>query len=526
MYSPLIRSVALVALTLVIMSPAVAQTPPVTPPEPETFARIGLFGGLNINFHSTSFEELTGVPSCCPEFLSGNGIGGAVGLVYEQALGGAVEVAMRIGWQSRGGTLEALETMPVIDTRTGAMVDGEVRHVLEAGLSSVTIEPMLSVGFGRIVRLHLGPHLGFMTGTTFAQREELSKPEEFGTFENNRRVRNDTSGTIPNASSFDAGIVLGATFDIPLNRERTFIAAPEVFFTADLTNATSDLSWNNHTLRFGVALKYVLLRETAPIVHVTPTPEVTPLPVAPASASIRALGVNADGTERADVTMHIEEFVSVNMRPLLNYVFFDEASSELPTRYQRATPESFNRYGLHSLDAIGTYYHMLNVIGQRLREKPATRVTLVGCTSGAAIEPGGRALARSRAMAVRQYLSAAWGIDSARMRIEARELPAVPSDSSTADGRAENRRVEILVDNPDVLAPVVTIDTLRTVTPPVIRFRPTYASTIGARRWSVTALHRDASIASFAGDGALPQTIDWETNADQLAIPSAGDSLR
>lgn len=518
----MLAAIAVAASTLVGSEIGLAQTDSL---RHDQWSRIGVFTGLNINMHTGSFDELTGVPNCCPEFTSGSGTGPAVGVLYEHLIGDRFAAALRVGWQGQGATLESNERLPVIVD--GVTQDAEIRHVLEADLSSVTIDPMFVVAFGEVVRLQIGPHFGFVGAAGFAQREELVKPEDYGTFENGRRVRNDTSGLIPNASSLDAGMSFGASFEIPLNREKTVIAAPEIFFTLDLNNVTTDFnddrSWRTNALRIGLALKYALTRAPAPIVAPPAVSHSTPI-ATPTSVSIRALGVGADGDERGDVTMHIEEFISTNMRPLLNYVFFDEASAEIPSRYERADPSAFDRYRLHGLDAIATYHHLLNIVAQRMRETPRARLTLVGAHDGR--EPGGAALSRARALAVRNYLSSVWQIDTSRMRIEARDLPLEPSDTATGDGRAENRRVELLVDEPDILAPVVTSDTLRTVTPAIIRFRPRVEPATGVREWRIGATQRGMAVASFGAAGAPPPVVNWETNADQLLIPRAGDSLQ
>jgi outer membrane protein OmpA-like peptidoglycan-associated protein len=48
---------------------------------------------------------------------------------------------------------------------------------------------------------------------------------------------------------------------------------------------------------------------------------------------------------------------------------------------------------------------------------------------------------------VKEYFQRIWGIDAARMLIEARHLPAEPSSEDTREGRLENQRVEFLFDS-------------------------------------------------------------------------------
>lgn len=143
---------------------------------------------------------------------------------------------------------------------------------------------------------------------------------------------------------------------------------------------------------------------------------------------------------------------------VLNYVFFDHNSSQLRPQYKVFADYkqtlTFDETGFSS--QMDQYYNVLNVIGARMYMYPNASLTLTGCNSGYGEEQGNRDLSQQRAATVREYLTSVWHVDPARIKIEARDLPAKASTSSTEPGRAENRRVEITSSTPDVLKPVLT----------------------------------------------------------------------
>jgi outer membrane protein OmpA-like peptidoglycan-associated protein len=90
------------------------------------------------------------------------------------------------------------------------------------------------------------------------------------------------------------------------------------------------------------------------------------------------------------------------------------------------------------------------------------------------VETNSFALSRARAESVKKYFVNNWGISPDRIRTKARNLPAMPSKTSEHDYfdavRDENRRVEISAYDWRIVEPVVTFDTLRSITPENIRF--------------------------------------------------------
>lgn len=177
-------------------------------------------------------------------------------------------------------------------------------------------------------------------------------------------------------------------------------------------------------------------------------------------------------------TLNIEETVSTNMRPLLTYVFFDKNSSKIPERYEKLTVNEAPHFYIEQLKDLGTldtYYKILNIIGRRLVEYDTSTVLLTGCNSDAGVETNSFALSRARAESVRKYLIDVWGIAPERIRVKARNLPAMPSKTSEKDFydavRDENRRVEISAYDWKIIEPVVTFDTLRSIEPQNIRFK-------------------------------------------------------
>lgn len=160
----------------------------------------------------------------------------------------------------------------------------------------------------------------------------------------------------------------------------------------------------------------------------------------------------------------MEEVLSWDLYPLLNYVFFDIGSSTLPDRYIKFDSPS-NPFKTAFTDTTipgGTmdkYYHVLNIYGFRLNQHPDTKITLVGCNDNTNPgEKGNKELSKARAQTVYDYLNKVWNISEDRMKIEYRNFPKIKSNPKDSMGLQENRRVEILCDNWEVVKPVFEND--------------------------------------------------------------------
>jgi outer membrane protein OmpA-like peptidoglycan-associated protein len=85
----------------------------------------------------------------------------------------------------------------------------------------------------------------------------------------------------------------------------------------------------------------------------------------------------------------------------------------------------------------------------------------------------------------------------------------------------ENRRVELYTDNPLILKPVLTADTLRQTAPPAIRFHPSVESEAGISRWHLAARQDGQLLKEFRGEGAVPEALDWQVESEQETVPKA-----
>ncbi|MCX7880604.1 MAG: OmpA family protein [Ignavibacteria bacterium] len=159
----------------------------------------------------------------------------------------------------------------------------------------------------------------------------------------------------------------------------------------------------------------------------------------------------------------MEQFQTWDLYPLLNYVFFDLGSSKIPDRYILfKSPD--DRFKLAFTDTTirgGTlekYYHILNIYGYRLSKFPDAKIEIVGCNDGKTPEEKRPNLSRERAEAVFQYFKNVWGIDEKRMKITVRNQPAVVSNLNDSLGIVENRRVEIICNDWNIMKPVFDKD--------------------------------------------------------------------
>ena len=422
--------------------------------------RVGLFGNVDAALNTGSFSGLPGVANCCPEFTGGIDIGWLAGLTYIKPFDTEWSLHVRLHYGTFGGNFMTSETQPTIGPG-GVSETATIQHDLSTSFSQVSIEPL--AGYQVVDDLNLlgGVTVGYILSSTFSQKETLVTPVD-AVFANQSRERNIIEGDIPNSSALGFGITVGASYDIALNADRTVFLSPEVLFTFSPIPAVQDISYNIHHLRAGLALSFVPpalsdslygqeLYEFARTVD-------APTAVSPTNAfvsKVSATGVSADGSRTGAVnSIRVEEFASTRTRPVLPYVFFNESSYSIPDRYYDLNSDQRDEFSMdnfYNLDPLVTYHHLLNIIGKRMSDNPSSTITLTGHATPE--ERGGDDLAQARANEVKRYLTSNWGVESERIQVVWKGLPAKPSNMEHAEGQAENQRVEIASNDPTILAP-------------------------------------------------------------------------
>ncbi|MCX7907901.1 MAG: OmpA family protein, partial [Ignavibacteria bacterium] len=175
-------------------------------------------------------------------------------------------------------------------------------------------------------------------------------------------------------------------------------------------------------------------------------------------ARLELFAIDSLGNKIKNPKIRIEEFVATRMEPLLNYVFFDHGSDQIPKRYVTITSKDLDKFIVDSLyknSTLDIYYHLLNIIGKRLKEYPDAKIKIVGCNSNVGIEKGNLELSKRRAESVKRYLVDVGNIDPKRIEVSFQNLPNKSSTPFQNELKAEeNRRVEIYSNHPEILKPV------------------------------------------------------------------------
>lgn len=227
-------------------------------------------------------------------------------------------------------------------------------------------------------------------------------------------------------------------------------------------------------------------------------------------------------------SLHIETQNIMDESPLLNYVFFDSAAGELDADYNTFDdPEETAEFDETSISQpMDKYYHLLNIVGARMRLLPEAKLLLTGCNCDAGAEKNNLELSRQRVQSVADYLREVWNIDSVRIAIEARNLPLKPSSTRTAEGLAENRRVEITSNEERILRPVKSVVIEQHYTPAVGEFAIEVHADDGLRDWQFITESDESSLfsANFSNFPSGAFYWNWMDNqGNQISDISAID---
>jgi outer membrane protein OmpA-like peptidoglycan-associated protein/Mg-chelatase subunit ChlD len=203
--------------------------------------------------------------------------------------------------------------------------------------------------------------------------------------------------------------------------------------------------------------------------------------------------------------LNFEMLTLLDGTPVTNQVFFETGQSTISDSYvllkDRAHTAAFNKKVL--TDALDRYKNVLNIVGRQLIEVPQAHIRIVGCNSDSGVEAGNLDLSRARAESVKNYLSSTWGIDTARMKVEARNLPARAAPAEIPGSRPENQRVEIVYDSSDMQAIAATQFIAESSNLTAIKISPQITAEYGVADWELQIQGNNQTIKSLTGTQLL-----------------------
>ncbi|MGE3802293.1 MAG: hypothetical protein AB7H80_14850 [Candidatus Kapaibacterium sp.] len=241
-------------------------------PEPELQAKqerpslwqFGIYGGGALASNSAEFVTLPGVISCQGDSIlytggSGGGIqfAGVVGMQPAPA----EDFLSHVGWSvkasfySTSSSFETEERIGQSISPTGELSPIISRYVIDAGLTTLAVEPTLLYQFSRNVPIivGIGPTAGLLLGATYDQKEEVASPSG-ATFADGRSERNVRSGDLEESNSLN----LGGTITIGYNIQITPLISlrPEIGGTLSFTDPVPNVSWTQNLFRGGISLLF------------------------------------------------------------------------------------------------------------------------------------------------------------------------------------------------------------------------------------------------------------------------------
>jgi len=223
----------------------------------------------------------------------------------------------------------------------------------------------------------------------------------------------------------------------------------------------------------------------------------------------------------------VEIYRSRQLRALLPYIFFDENSAVIPQRYlqlDKAQSQKFTFKDLIGKSTVETYYHILNIIGKRMADFPNATITLVGCNSNQGKEKNNRKLSQARADAIKNYLVDVWQIAPTRIKTIARNLPEKPSNPKDPDGVVENRRVEIISDDWEIIEPIMIEDVVKKINPGNIVLKQEVSSPKPITNINLNISTQNSKIKNLPQ--ITPETQSIEIDLENQQLPAKNDTLR
>ncbi len=575
----IIQSLCIVFCLLSFIQRTNAQSP-----DPKAI-RYGVYGGYMWNQHQVGFTKLEGLPSCCDrDYQNTTSQGWYAGALAEFPLVKLGESAT-FGFAARAQYLSGLganlRANTSVDTRGAGgsgIVKANIEHRFNPQLSTVSVEPMLTLRLVKWLSIYAGIQAGTWLQSSFSYEERILSPNNI-VFENDKTSRNEQTGNIPNMSPLQLALVGGISYELPVTRSGTILPTLEAFYTYALNSPVSGVNWRVNSVRAGLSLRFSPNRTTDLTAQeveekyqdsIRIAKEATAVALADAKEAkkkqldakintVRPVFFDDDDGSPSDTSkqniggaiaakLSLDQFELTVQKvaykqaiELLPMLFFNENSSVFPVRYKTVAPSDAAKFSIDAPSTLAAiqksplnaYYQLLNVVGKRLQANPSAKITLTGVATEK--EQDGSfmadALAARRAQAVSNYLQDNWRINANRITTKSR----IATGAEAKGNEADMRRVELSASEAAILDAVQIQGVKRVVTPPGLQIGLQIAAGQGLKQWDLDVSQSNglevATLGSATGGANYPEryVVDFRQNppvsAEDIAIRLSIDDV-
>ncbi len=426
-----------------------------------SFSKIGIFGGLNFINQKAEFSVLPGSKDCGMfDKSSGNGYFAGAFANYS-IIDETLSLTGKVFYDYLPFNFEKLtNSYEVFNPNKNEyeslvlnnIANGSFKCLSFAlGIESKPLDIPLLFNFDII-----------FSETTFGSNYSISQNIEsplIYSFNNNSKTR-----VIYNSSfNTQTAIYLNPGISYEYEFSDNLFLSPGISYSFPINSSVKDLEWKTNVLRIGLSL-YTKLYSYPEIEKPVPIDTIIPPPPPPIAVDTIKIEVPVIAEEKPIIpeiklitdNFNISETIVTQTYPILPYIFFDSLRSEVKNIYINKIDSNFKETSLPK-STLGIYYHIIDIIGSRLKVNSKSKIKIIGTTDGTEGETDEESieLAEERAKSVAELFNKRWGISQKRMNIKAEISPKLKTNTQYKEGFQENRRVEIYSDDNQILEPVI-----------------------------------------------------------------------
>ena len=461
----------------------------------------------------------------------------------------ALRFGGRVGMQWYQLDYGATERVPIA-TEDGGTYPATLGHELDLSFGALFIEPYAQYQVYNWLAVDAGLPFQIPLGSDYTQTMQFTDPPGLP-FLDGSTVITTGAGAVPGLSALVPSLSLGAEGAVPINARGSLMLMPRAGMTIPITAWETESGIRTIAFSLSIGVRFLLrewpddprvdamgrvldttvVRDTVVILSSKVTTDsvflaststeeypngdtvnvllrrryqkLIPKPPSVLKASVALAFELEDGTLIDEARLTVRTVERTRTVPILPVVVFDESGTSIPGRYRQlseeqarvwTSPAALREQGVH------WQYHVLNIIGERLRTSQGSRIDLISYDDGT---EQGAALNAQRTASVQEYLTKTFGIAKSRVGIDNRRGQA-----------SQQPWVFIADESRAVLAPITATDTILESRLPRVRIRPDVVSETRLRSWVIAMSKGADTLTQRRGEGGAPGRMIWDMNDD------------